>query len=64
MTTQEVQRWTTAEIIGTVTLLAKKRHDLSYEQYLAKYVAKEVDSCEDGDIIGLLNLLEDDAKRA
>jgi hypothetical protein len=61
MSKQEPQHWTRQEIIDVVTLLAEKRHDMSFEEFNSALAAGKIDICDDGHLIGLLNMMSTDA---
>lgn len=51
--------WTREEVVQTVTVLAKKRHGLTFDAYveLVSSDSEKIDRCKDSDIIGLLALI-------
>lgn len=57
----EVQEWTTEEIYDMASKMLKARHGIgSIDEFVKGYRAKEHDTCEFIEIVGLLSLLPED----
>ena len=53
----QTQNWTKEDIVETVTLLARKRHQMSLAEFVAAMNKGKLDPCDDGDLIALVRML-------